>query len=158
MLKTLFTFAFATVFAAGTLIAADVANASSPSNASSLSKDDLVKELSILRQQAAEVANLTRNKRSSANDVRPQVEAIHESTRRIRSIVRENPNYFGPTGSERRQFVEVTAQVMEALAANKMNLIEQYNQGRNRELLGGHARGIADRVSRLERTLSSPRS
>ncbi|MCU0227559.1 MAG: hypothetical protein MUF01_07950 [Bryobacterales bacterium] len=154
MFKTLFTFAFATVFAAGSLLAADAAT----NHSSSLSKDDLVKELSTLREQAMQVANLAKNKRSNSNDVRPQVEAVHESARKIRAMVQQNPDYFGPTGSERRQFVEVTAEVMEVLATNKLNLVDQYNEGRNREAVRGHASGIADRVTRLERTLTSPRS
>lgn len=154
MLKTLFTFAFATVFTAGSLMAADAAS----TNGSSLSKDELVNELSMLRQHATAVATVTKNKRSNASDVRPQVEAIHESIRKVRAMVQQNPDYFGPTGSERRQFVLTTTEVMEVLATNKLNLLEQYNQGRTRESLRGHASGIADRVSRLERTLTSPRS
>lgn len=153
MLKTLFTFAFATVFAAGSLMAADA----NSSNSSNLSKDELVNELTMLRQQAAQVVNVARNKRSSANDVRPQVEAIHEGIRKVRAMVQENPDYFGPTGSERRNFVLTTTEVMEVLATNKLNLLDQYNQGRTREAVRGHASGIADRVSRLERTLTSPR-
>ncbi|MCW5964657.1 MAG: hypothetical protein KIT83_11510 [Bryobacterales bacterium] len=139
---------------AGSLVAADAAH----TGTGGVSKDHLVSELSMLRKQATQVANIAKNKRSSASDVRFQVEAIHESTRKIREMVQANPDYFGPTGSERRNFVESTATVMEVLATNKMNLLEQYSEGRTRDMVRGHASGIADRVARLERTLSSPRS